>query len=72
MTLKELRLKAGLTQTGVAKKLDVDQSAISQWENRATSPSRKYHKKIEKLYGCTMDELSEALRASRKDGGGNG
>lgn len=57
MTLKELRNNAGLRQIDVAKKLDVDQAAVSKWENGETKPSRKYHKKLAKLYGCTVDEL---------------
>lgn len=57
MTLRELRTNAGLRQVDVAKKLDVDQAAVSKWENGETKPSRKYHKKLAKLYGCTVDEL---------------
>ena len=57
MTLKELRKQANLTQEDVGKKLNVDQAAISKWESGNTKPSRKYHKKLAKLYGVTVDEL---------------
>lgn len=57
MSLKGLRENAKLSQECVAKKLNVDQSAISKWENGANKPLRKYHKKLAKLYGCTVDEL---------------
>lgn len=57
LTLKELRTRAGLRQDDVAKKLDVNQAAVSRWEAGETKPSRKYHKKLAKLYGCTVDEL---------------
>ena len=57
MTLRERRMAAGLRQVDVAKKLNVDQAAVSKWENRETRPSRKYHKKLAWLYGCTVDEL---------------
>ena len=57
MSLKELRVAAGFTQVDVAKKLQVNQAAVSKWETGETKPCRKYHKKLSKLYGCTVDEL---------------
>lgn len=61
MNLREYREKAGLRQVDVAKKLNVDQTAISKWESGDNRISRKYHKKLAKLYGVTVDELlSEA------------
>lgn len=57
MALRQLRDNAGLRQVDVAKKLDVDQSAVSRWESGDTRPSRKYRKKLAKLYGCTVDDL---------------
>lgn len=56
MTLKERRLKAGLTQENVAKIVEVDQTAVSLWEN-GKKPLLKYRVKLAKLYGCTVDEL---------------
>lgn len=55
--MKELRLKAGLTQEQVAKIIEVDQTAVSNWELNKYTPIRKYRKKLAKLYGCTVDEL---------------
>lgn len=57
MSLRELRIAANLRQIDVAKKLNVDQAAVSKWENGETNPSRKYHKKLAKLYNVTVDEL---------------
>ena len=57
MKLRKLREAAGLRQVDVAKKLNVDQAAVSKWETGETRPSRKYHQKLAKLYGCTVDEL---------------
>lgn len=57
MTLKELRERSGLRQIDVAKILDVDQGAISKWENGVNPPLSKYRKTLAKLYGCTVDEL---------------
>lgn len=61
MSLKELRLSSGVLQEDVAKKLDVTQSAISYWESGKTRPCRKYHKKLAKLYGCTVEDVQRAL-----------
>lgn len=57
MTLRELRVNAGLRQADVAKKLDVDQAAVSHWDNGKSRPTRKYIKKLAKLYGVTDEQL---------------
>lgn len=57
MNLREYREKAGLRQVDVAKRLNVDQTAISKWESGDNRISRKYHKKLAKLYGVTVDKL---------------
>lgn len=59
MRLKELREASGLRQMDVAKKLNVDQSAISNWERGTARPCRKYHKKLAQIYGCNISELFE-------------
>ena len=55
--IKELRLKAGLTQVQLAKKMNVDQAAVSRWETGETKPLRKCHKKLAKVLGSTLEEL---------------
>lgn len=62
MTLKEYRERAGLKQIDVAKKLDVDQSTVSGWESGRAVPFKKYHKRIARLYGATVEELFENRR----------
>lgn len=57
MNIKALRLKAGLTQAQLAKKMNVDQAAVSRWESGETKPLRKCHNKLAKVLGCTVDEL---------------
>ena len=59
MRIRFFRERAGLRQADVAKKLDVDQTAVSNWELGKTKPLRKYHKKLAKLFGCTVEELLE-------------
>lgn len=57
MTISERRKAAGLTQVQLAKKMNVDQSAVSLWESGKTVPLRKYRKKLAKILDCTVDEL---------------
>ncbi len=57
MSLREYREKAGLRQVDVAKKMNVDQAAVSKWETGENGISRKYHKKLAKLYGVTVEQL---------------
>lgn len=61
MTLRELRESALLKQEEVAKKLKVDQSAVSNWERGTSKPLRKYRKKLSKLYGVTEEVLDAAI-----------
>lgn len=67
MTMRDLREKANLQQAEVAKKLNVDQTAISNWERGKCKPSRKYHKKLAQLYGCTVDELLRPVRQTQDE-----
>lgn len=71
MTLRELRQNAGLTQADVEKKFDVNQSAVSYWESGKTKPCKKHRVKLEKLYGCTEEQIltaiEETARKNRKD-----
>lgn len=68
MTLRERREAAGLVQEAVAKKLDVTQAAVSRWESGDTKRiSRKYHKKLAKLYGCTVEELLAENKSEKEE-----
>lgn len=69
MRLKELRLKAGLTQAEVAKELNVNQSAVHLWETGKIRIARKHHKKLARLYKVTVEELfAECEGHSEPDG----
>ena len=59
MTLKERRITVGLKQEEVAKELEVDQTAVSNWENGKNVPLKKYQEKLAKLYNCTVEDLIE-------------
>jgi len=48
---------AGLKQGLAAKKLDVTQGAVSNWETGSFKPRADLLPKIAKLYGCRIDDL---------------
>ena len=48
--LKELRLKAGMTQEELAKKLGTFKQKISNWENGIHKISRLYELAIRKIF----------------------
>lgn len=58
MSMRELRRAAGLTQEQVAKLVEVDQAAVSNWELGKNRPAQKYKKKLAKLYGVSEDALT--------------
>ena len=59
--LKEYRIKQNLSQEEMADKLGLTQGAIAQWELGITSPPTKKIAQVAELYGCTIEELIEAL-----------
>lgn len=57
LTIRQYREKAGLTQVQLAKKMQVDQAAVSKWENGVTKPMNKYRAKLARILGCTVQDL---------------
>lgn len=57
MNIGKYRKAAGLTQEQLAKKMNVDQSAVSYWESGRTRPLRKSWKKLARVLGCSVDDL---------------
>lgn len=57
MKLRDLRKKYGYSQVDLAKKLNVTQSAISQWENGRTMPDNFLLAKLAELYETSIDYL---------------
>lgn len=55
--LKELRKEKKLTQTELASKLDIGQSAYAKWENGRTEPTLDNIIKLTKILDTTADEL---------------
>ena len=59
MNLKELRLKAGLTQAEVARQLNVSQVAVHRWETGDTRIARKHHEQLARLYDVPVEKVKK-------------
>ena len=57
MALKDLRIKEGMTQAELAEKLEVDQTAVSNWEKGKNPPLPKYRKKLCYIFRCREEDL---------------
>ncbi len=55
--LYNLRRKQGLSQEGLAEKLDCSRQVISKWENGTTTPDAKTLQKYSELFGVSIDYL---------------
>lgn len=58
MTLKALRINAGLTQKEVARALNKSNKTISKWENGETFPKPQDIDAICKLYNVEYDHIN--------------
>lgn len=61
MSLRMLRLMAGLTQDELARKLNVNHTAVSNWENGKNKPCRKYHGLMAKALNVSVEQLRKEL-----------
>ena len=62
------RKEARITQTELAKKLGVGQSAVAMWETGRGYPKTELLSKIALVLNCTVDELLKEERTNGKEG----
>ena len=55
--LKFYRERAQLTQSDVAKRCGLSQSAVSMWETGDSLPRTDMLPRLAEIYGCAVDEL---------------
>ncbi len=65
--IKEIREKNGLTQSSLAKKLNISRSAVNAWEMGVSIPSAQYLIELSRLFKVSVDYLLELDRAERVD-----
>ena len=61
MSLKLLRVMAGLTQEELAKALDAVPSTISNWETGKTKPCKKHRNRLRAALHVTEEQLRKEL-----------
>lgn len=64
ITLKQLRLKSGMTQKEVAEKLGRKQQIVGHWETGYSQPDANTLFTLCELYGTTVDEAFGFIRKS--------
>lgn len=61
LTLKALRVNAGLDQRTAAEKIGVTPETLSSWENAKSFPNVKQITAIENLYGVGYSDINFLL-----------
>lgn len=65
MTLREARLRAGMTQVQLAEAMGVNQTAVSNWELGVTEPPARRAQRIEEVIGVPRGSIDwDATAAS--------
>jgi transcriptional regulator with XRE-family HTH domain len=68
--LKDLRLRAGLTQEALARRADVGNDAVRNWERGRRTPGLDMAVKLADALGISLDELvGRTPPAKKKEGG---
>jgi len=55
--IKEYRKQQHWTQEELAKKLDVERSAVAKWESGKSQPQAARLIALAEIFGCTVDEI---------------
>jgi len=57
LKIKELREQCGITQTELARAMEVKQSSVAQWENEEALPSAAKLPRLAEVLKCSIDAL---------------
>ena len=57
MRLEAIRKEHGMSQEALAKKLDVKQNTVSQWETGVRNPSLPMLLRIAEILNCSVNDL---------------
>lgn len=67
-TIKELRMKAGMSQMKLAIELGVTVLSVSNWERRTNEPRASQVRAMAQMFGVIMDDIDfEAINRKEKD-----
>jgi putative transcriptional regulator len=70
VTMKLLRVNAGLTAQQVAQELGVAESTVRNWDHGRTEPQLKLRQvqTLARLYKCSIDDLITAVNNTMQEG----
>lgn len=57
MKIRELREHRGITQTELARAMDVKQSSVAQWEKDESMPAAAKLPRLASILNCSIDAL---------------
>jgi len=57
MKIRELRERRGITQTELAKAMEVKQSSVAQWEKDESMPTAAKLPRLATILNCSIDAL---------------
>ena len=63
--IKQLRLKAGLTQEQLAEKLGIGAQSVSKWENAVAMPDITTLPLLAETFGVSIDDLFDLTTEQR-------
>lgn len=66
--IRRLRLGAGYSQEQLARKLNISQGAVSQWEKGRTIPDTPMLLRMAQLFGVSLDEFTDETEHRELDG----
>lgn len=55
--IKAIRLNKKVTQNEIAKRLEIDRSAVAKWESGESLPRADKLPELAKILNCTVDDL---------------
>lgn len=64
--IKEMRVRAGLTQEKLSQELGVTQSAVAKWETGESSPLSEKLPDLARVLGCTIGELFDEPKGGER------
>ena len=62
---EDLRKSSKFTQMELARKLNVKQNTISNWENGKAKPDIQMTKKLAEVFGVSTDEVINSLLSEK-------
>lgn len=64
LNFKLLRLKAGLRQIDIARKMNISENSVTKWETGRGSPGIELQAKLAEVLGCSKVDVDRAFEGA--------